>query len=347
MTREEEIARALLLVAAQRTAWSDRSCATPPASALLRTPAAEMTVPPLPERGNMLERALPKVYDPLQQTQQAIGGAAFGMTGMGALADLAEAAHAGRGDVCGCRGDAGRQDRWQGRQGRGEAGRPGGHRARCGGVCAGELFADPKLKAKAEALRGTYPQYAEQYPRIGPPALKANLPDPNKPGKFLAKPAKGELPYANMEEALARSAEPGFFLEKKLTPEAEQFQSDRNLIQQDMDLHGYKPYFDPKKRTDVDPKHYGPFEDTAVTAAPKTAKTQAEWAEKYGTPEIRARAARGFRGGQEGAGERSLVLHGPAREGIRQGAGREEGPRRVQKRVRRHDGGDHRRRCAV
>ena len=51
----------------------------------------EMTVPPLPERGNMLERALPKVYDPLQQTQQAIGGAAFGMTGMGALADLAEA----------------------------------------------------------------------------------------------------------------------------------------------------------------------------------------------------------------------------------------------------------------
>jgi hypothetical protein len=166
------------------------------------------------------------------------------------------------------------------------------------GRTSGVAYANPKLRAKAEALQGKYPQYAEQYPDIGPPALKAKLPDPKNPGEFLDKPAKGEIPYASMEEALARDAEPGFFLEKKLTPEAAQFQKDRLTIQEDMDLHGYKPYFDPKKRFDVDPKHYGPFDDTSIAAAPKTAKTDAEWAEKYGTPEARARLQEGFKKGQ-------------------------------------------------
>jgi len=158
-------------------------------------------------------------------------------------------------------------------------------------------YANPRLKAKAEALHGKYPQYAEQYPGIGPPELMSKLPDPKKPGAFLDKPDKA-VPYRSMEEALAKDAEPGFFLEKKLTPEAAQFQKDRNTIQQDIDLHGYEPYFNPKKRFDVNPKHYGPFDDTGIAAAPKTAKTDAEWAAKYGSPEARARLQKGFKEGQ-------------------------------------------------
>ena len=80
-----------------------------------------------------------------------------------------------------------------------------------------------------------------------------------------------------MEEALAKDAEPGFFLSKKLTPEVEQFNKDRSVIQRNMDRYGYDPYFDPAKRFDVDPKHYGPFADTGTAAAPETAKTDAEW----------------------------------------------------------------------
>lgn len=157
-------------------------------------------------------------------------------------------------------------------------------------------IANPRLRAKAEGLFGKYPQYAEAYPEIGPPELMSKLPDPKNPGKFLSKPDK-PVPYTTMEEALALDAQPGYFLEKKLAPEVEQFQKDRNLIQQEMDLHGYQPFFDPAKRFDVNPKNYGPFEDTAITAAPKTAKTQAEWSAKYGTDEIRARLRAGFERG--------------------------------------------------
>jgi hypothetical protein len=166
------------------------------------------------------------------------------------------------------------------------------------GKAMGEILglANPRLRTKAEALFGKYPQYAEAYPPIGPPELMSKLPDPKNPGKFLSK-ADAPVPYTTLEEALAKDAEPGFFLEKKLTPEVEQFQKDRNVIQQEMDLHGYEPYFDPAKRFDVNPKFYGPFEDTATTAAPKTAKTQAEWSEKYGTDEIRARLRAGFERG--------------------------------------------------
>lgn len=162
---------------------------------------------------------------------------------------------------------------------------------------ADAAFADPKLRAKAEALRGKYPQYAEAYPEVGPPALMAKTPDPKEPSGFSNKPL-AEVPYATMDEALAKGAEPGFFLSKKKLPEVEQFQKDRNIIQRDLDLHGYDPYFDPAKRFDVDPTHYGPFADTAVEAAPKTAKTQAEWEAKYGTDEIRARLQAGFEQGK-------------------------------------------------
>jgi hypothetical protein len=159
-------------------------------------------------------------------------------------------------------------------------------------------YRDPRLKAKAEAIWHTYPQYGEAYPAIGPPALKEKAPDPKNPGKFLIAPKKGEIPYASMEEALAKAEEPNFFLEKKLTPEAKIFQKQRNIVQQDMDLHGYTKYFDPAKRADIPASDYGPFADTGTAAAPATAKTDAEWMKKYGTEEARARLQEGYAKGQ-------------------------------------------------
>jgi hypothetical protein len=146
-----------------------------------------------------------------------------------------------------------------------------------------------KARLKAEALHGKYPQYAESYPPVGPPALLTKL----EGGK-----AGPEVPYLNMEEALAQDATPGFFLSKKLTPEVEQFSKDRKVIQKNLDRYGYDPYFDPAKRFDVDPKHYGPFEDTGTAAAPKKAETDAAWLAKYGTPENRAKLQAGFKEGQ-------------------------------------------------
>jgi len=276
MTREEI---AELLMQQQATAATPKQPLPP-----------EMILPPAPEQPNMLQRNLPPAYAPLQQTQQAVGSAAFGLTPMGSLAELYDTAKAGDAPGFGMAA---------------AAAFPAAKAARAGkkaaevvkGFAPGELFADPKLKAKAELLRGNYPQYAEQYPGTGPPELMSKLPDPKNPGKFLSKADK-PVPYRTMEEALAKDAEPGFFLEKKLTPEAAQFQKDRAAVQLDMDIHGYKPYFDPAKRTDVDPKHYGPFDDTGTAASPKLAKTEAEWSAKYGTPENRAKLQAGYAKGK-------------------------------------------------
>ena len=174
----------------------------------------EMTVPPLPERGNMFERAMPKVYDPLQRTQQEIGGAAFGMTGMGALADLAEARTPGEAMFAGAAVTPVGKIAGKGVKAAAKLGDLAATEKGLVGFAPGELFADPKLKAKAEALRGKYPQYAEQYPPVGPPDLIAKPPDPANPGKFLATGGK-PVPYASMEEALLKDAEPGFYLGKK------------------------------------------------------------------------------------------------------------------------------------
>jgi hypothetical protein len=157
-------------------------------------------------------------------------------------------------------------------------------------------FADPKLRAKAEKLWETYPQYAEQYPDVGPPALMEKRPDPNKPGAYLSAKPLREVPYTSFEEAAKLDATPQYFFEKRLLPEAEQFQKDRNTVQREMDLHGYQPYFDPAKRADV--SGYGPFPDTVTAAAPKTLPTMQKFYDMYGTPAARERLQAGFEKGQ-------------------------------------------------
>lgn len=143
-----------------------------------------------------------------------------------------------------------------------------------------------KGPAMGETLspKAPFPQYAEAYPPVGPPSLVV---DEKKLPQLIK---SGMTP-----EAARREAE---YLEKTLTPEAEAFQKARNKIQKQLDKEGYTPYFDPAKRFDVDPANYGPFADTAVAAAPKTAKTQQQWAERYGTPEARERLQAGYKAGQ-------------------------------------------------
>ncbi len=82
-------------------------------------------------------------------------------------------------------------------------------------------YRDPRGCApRPRTIWSTYPQYGEAYPDVGPPALKEKAPT-HKPGKFLIAPKKGEIPYDSMDEALAKAEEPKYFLEKKLTPEAD------------------------------------------------------------------------------------------------------------------------------
>ena len=159
-------------------------------------------------------------------------------------------------------------------------------------------YADPKLRAKAEKIWNTYPQYAEEYPAVGPPSLMEKRPDPKRPGRYLSDKPLGEVPYTDFNEAAKLDATPRYFFEKKLLPEVELFQKQRNTVQKDMDLHGYEPYFDPTKRADVDTTGYAPFVDTATAAAPKTAATDQKFYEKYGTPEARARLQEGYEKGQ-------------------------------------------------
>ena len=159
-------------------------------------------------------------------------------------------------------------------------------------------FADPRLRAKAENIWEKYPQYAEAYPDTGPPALMEKRPDPKKPGSYLTTKPLGEVPYTSWDEAVAMDATPRYFFEKKLLPEVEKFAKDRNVVQREMDLHGYTPYFDPAKRADINPADYGPFRDTRVEAQPKTQATTDKFDKLYGTDEARARLQAGYEKGQ-------------------------------------------------
>jgi hypothetical protein len=164
-------------------------------------------------------------------------------------------------------------------------------------------YANPKLREKAEKIWNTYPQYAEKYPEVGPPALMEKRPDPNRPGRYLTTKPLGEVPYTSWEDAVAKDATPQYFFEKKLLPDAQKFADQRNIVQRDMDLHGYPKYFDPAKRADIPASDYGPFKDTRIEANPRTQETTAKFDALYGTDAARARLQAGYEKGQtlEGA----------------------------------------------
>jgi hypothetical protein len=110
---------------------------------------------------------------------------------------------------------------------------------------------------KVAPVEPMFPQYAEQYPPVGPPTMKTG--------------ERGNI-----------------YPEKTLTPEAEAFAKERRLIQTDMNKRGYEPYFDPAQRFYVDPSQYPPANIDTATIVPKTKKSIEEYTAIIGAPETRA-----------------------------------------------------------
>lgn len=117
-----------------------------------------------------------------------------------------------------------------------------------------------------------FPQYATEYPPVGPPVWKPKE-EPSFPGE--------------MYEA------------KQLTPEAQQFEKARTKIMADMKKKGFEPYFDPEKRGLVDPSKYpDPGVDTS-TIRPTRADTIKKYTEAIDAPETRARLDAAIARGEE------------------------------------------------
>ena len=102
-----------------------------------------------------------------------------------------------------------------------------------------------------------FPQYAEQYPPVGPPTLKYK--GTGKPVPASDMPTGDEL---ERRMALPKDDDTAVFQSKQLTPEAEQFRKARLAMKPDIEAGNYVPYFDPAKRADVDPRDYGDYHDT-------------------------------------------------------------------------------------
>lgn len=140
-----------------------------------------------------------------------------------------------------------------------------------GPVAGGAKLAVPALAAavrmgraapRAAEIAGTdfakFPQYAERYPEVGPAVMAVDKKTGNE------------------------------YLAKQLTPEAEAFQAERAKIAKDMEKNGFDPYFDPAKRTHVNPKNYPPNVDTAQIVPAKQATIDKHMA-NIGSEESRAR----------------------------------------------------------
>lgn len=117
-----------------------------------------------------------------------------------------------------------------------------------------------------------FPQYAEQYPDIGPPVTAID----KKTGES--------------------------YLAKKLTPEAEAFSAKRDQIREDMEKNGFTPYYDPSQRFHVDPSQHPPGFDTA-TAVPAKQQTIDKHLETIGAEETRQRLRQAYSKGLEVAGD--------------------------------------------
>jgi hypothetical protein len=120
----------------------------------------------------------------------------------------------------------------------------------------------------ATAKAAPFPQYAEHYPPVGPPA---------------------EMPKEGG----------GTFLGKQLTPEAEEFTKTRSRIMGEMKEEGYKPYFDPAKRSYVDPANYPPSNVDTLTLMPTREKTIGEYREFTDAPETRRLLERAYKAGSK------------------------------------------------
>lgn len=138
-----------------------------------------------------------------------------------------------------------------------------------GALGAGPVAPRTRIGGKVYEESGApYPQFAERYPETGPPTLVTD----KKTGKE--------------------------FLQKTLTPEAEQFQKTRAQIGDEM-KQGYEPYFDPAKRFDVDPSNYPGRNVDTLTVMPKKQATLDEYLKTIDAPETREKLRAAFARGEE------------------------------------------------
>lgn len=125
-----------------------------------------------------------------------------------------------------------------------------------------------------------YPQYAEQYPPVGPPQLMDKA-----TGKPL--PNKGKAAQKLVDKGVA-------YWGKQLTPQAEAFQKDRGAIQKELETKGYEPFFPPAERSHVDPANYPTPLDMTRDALPAKPATIDKYREMFSTPEAHARLQKAF-----------------------------------------------------
>jgi hypothetical protein len=134
----------------------------------------------------------------------------------------------------------------------------------------GDLAAPPGSQAWRDAPNpdAPFPQYATEYPPVGPPGMMKD----SKTGKE--------------------------YLGKVPTPEAKTFEKARTKIMKDMGQKGYTPYFDPEKRFDVDPGNY-PLNVDTTHVMPVTLDKMAEHLNKVGAQETRQRLQDAYAKGVE------------------------------------------------
>ncbi len=141
------------------------------------------------------------------------------------------------------------------------------------------LAASPALRDaafyNAPKLDAPFPQYATEYPPVGPATLVRK-----SDGKAI------EGVSASDAQRMVDAGEA--YWRKTLTPDAEVFKNARLAIIRDMEENGYTPYFDPAQRFHVDPADYPTTIDTR-DVLPKKQQTIDKHTALMDTPEVRAR----------------------------------------------------------
>jgi hypothetical protein len=123
---------------------------------------------------------------------------------------------------------------------------------------------------KAGPISGlkTFPQYAKEYPPVGP----------------------GEW---QMDKSGKR------FLAKSLTPEAEEFDKVRQKVMKDVAKHEHAPYFDPAARKKVDPADYPRPVKTSDVTMPKKPDTLKKYTDIATSPDAIKRLEEGYKEGSQ------------------------------------------------
>jgi len=147
-----------------------------------------------------------------------------------------------------------------------------------------------------------FPQYAEQYPPVGPPA-----------------PAYDKIKKKD-------------YLEKMPTPEAEAFIKARKKIEADMAKNGYVPMFDPAQRFHVDPSNYPPNVDTQ-DIVPAKQETIDKHMENIGSEESRERLRAAYQRGTELPNTDRWYAMGQLEKAFIDELGPEEGRKAFQNRI--------------